>query len=243
MTKRTKAAARQQAENEQPAAPFDARAFWYDPNEPTRPAAAVPQAADDWPGVLVGPLDRLDVNTFRQHVAAWRRKYLDLETQGFNLALPLHDLQNLARRIDGLPPPPPLPDVALGGNLPNTPATFQVALRALDSLLRWCDEAERPATPATAPGEPQAVAVAAVTEPPETVSAKLSPNDLARKHGVSLGPLRKRLDRWRYEHDAGYSEVRNRKRNEPQFLYDESAVIPVIISLKNRATDGQQKKI
>ena len=98
--------------------------------------------------------------------------------------------------------------------------------------------------PQGAPGGPQTAAPV-----PDTVSAKLSPNDPARKHGVSLGPLRKRLDRWRDEHDAEYSEVHNRKRTEPRFLYDESAVMPVIEALKaksvgqERATDGQQKKI
>ena len=80
-------------------------------------------------------------------------------------------------------------------------------------------------------------------------SAKLSPRELASKHGVDAGALRKRLDRWRYEHDAGYVEVSNAARNEPKYLYDESAVMPVIEALKakpvgrKRAADGQQKKV
>ncbi len=79
-------------------------------------------------------------------------------------------------------------------------------------------------------------------------SAKLSPRELASKHGVDAGALRKRLDRWRYEHDAGYVEVSNPVRNKPKYLYDESAVVPVIEALKakpvgrKRATDGQEKK-
>ena len=76
-------------------------------------------------------------------------------------------------------------------------------------------------------------------------NGKLAPSDLARKYGVSLAALRKRLDHWRYEHDSGYSEVRNPKRNESKFLYDETAVMPVVEALRvksagrKRATDGQ----
>jgi hypothetical protein len=67
-----------------------------------------------------------------------------------------------------------------------------------------------------------------------TNKVRLGPSDLAEKHGVSLRALRGRLDRWRYEHDAGYFEMANRKRNEPQFLYDESAVMPIIEALKGK---------
>ncbi len=80
-------------------------------------------------------------------------------------------------------------------------------------------------------------------------SARLSPSDLAQRYGVNAEALRKRLDRWRYVHDAGYAEVSNAARNEPKYLYDESAVLPVIEALKSkpagrkRAADGQQKKI
>jgi hypothetical protein len=79
--------------------------------------------------------------------------------------------------------------------------------------------------------------------------AKLSPRELADKYGVGSAALRGRLDRWRYEHDAGYVEVSNPKRNEPKYLYDESAVMPLIEALKaksvgrKRATDVQQKKV
>ena len=77
----------------------------------------------------------------------------------------------------------------------------------------------------------------------------MSPRELAHKYSVNCDQLRKRLDRWRYEHDAGYVEVSNPARNEPKYLYDESAVLPVIEAIKaksdggKRATDGQQKKI
>jgi hypothetical protein len=72
------------------------------------------------------------------------------------------------------------------------------------------------------------------TAPP--TQAKLSPNDLAEKYGLPPRALRKRLDRWRYEHDAGYAEVSN------------SAVLPIIEAMRaksvgrQRAADGQRKK-
>lgn len=85
-------------------------------------------------------------------------------------------------------------------------------------------------------------------DPLQSGSAKLSPRELASKHGVDAGALRQRLDRWRYEHDAGYVEVSNPVRNKPKYLYDESAVMPVIDALKakhvgrKQAADKQQKK-
>ena len=78
-------------------------------------------------------------------------------------------------------------------------------------------------------------------------NAKCSSGELAEKYGVDSAALRKRLDRWRYYHDTGYIEVSNPANNEPRYLYDESAVAPVIDSLKaksdarKRAADGQRK--
>ncbi len=80
-------------------------------------------------------------------------------------------------------------------------------------------------------------------------SVKWSPRELADKHGVDAGALRKRLDCWRYAHDAGYIEVTNPARNQPKYLYNESAVMSVIESLKSRlagrkrAANVQQKKV
>ncbi len=79
--------------------------------------------------------------------------------------------------------------------------------------------------------------------------AKLSPRDLAEKHNVNYDALRKRLDRWRYEHDSGYVEVSNPAKNEPKYLFDESAVLPVIEELREksvgrfRPANVQAKKI
>ncbi len=86
-------------------------------------------------------------------------------------------------------------------------------------------------------------------QPTQPGSAKLSPRELAIKYGVDSAALRKRLDRWWYAHDAGYVEVSNAAKNEPRYLYDESAVMPVIEALKakpvgrKRAADGHQKKV
>jgi len=71
-------------------------------------------------------------------------------------------------------------------------------------------------------------------------SAKMSPRDLAKKHGVEPETLRKRLDRWRYDHDTGYIEVSNPARNEPKYLYDELAVMPIIDELKAKSV-GQKR--
>jgi len=89
----------------------------------------------------------------------------------------------------------------------------------------------------------------AVVPQQATTAGRLSPRELADKHGVTLGALNKRLERWRYEHDAGYYEVSNPKRNEPHFVYDEAAVMPIIDDLKakspvaKRPTNVQRKKI
>ena len=86
------------------------------------------------------------------------------------------------------------------------------------------------------------------SDPAQSGNAKLSPRELASKHGVAQRALEARLERWRYEHDTGYVEVSNPVRNKPKYLYDESAVMPVIEAMKaksvtpKRATDVQQKK-
>jgi hypothetical protein len=77
--------------------------------------------------------------------------------------------------------------------------------------------------------------------------AKISASDLAKKHFVNADNLRKRLDRWRRDHDAGYIEVANPASREPNYLYDESAVLSVITAMKaipaghKRAANVRQK--
>ena len=72
-------------------------------------------------------------------------------------------------------------------------------------------------------------------------SAKLSPRELATKHGVAQRALQARLERWRYEHDAGYDQVSNPARNMPKYLYDESAIMPIIEALKAKSV--AQKRV
>ncbi|MAG94252.1 MAG: hypothetical protein CMJ48_10935 [Planctomycetaceae bacterium] len=72
--------------------------------------------------------------------------------------------------------------------------------------------------------------------------ARLSTPDLAKEYTVPLGALRKRLERWRKNHDCDYDEVENRRRNEPRFLYCESAVIPVIKAILSSTSRPSQKK-
>ena len=75
--------------------------------------------------------------------------------------------------------------------------------------------------PAADVKQPKADQNGTSNDPMQSGSAKLSPRELASKHGVDAGALRKRLDRWRYEHDAGYVEVSNPAPREPKYLYDE----------------------
>lgn len=76
------------------------------------------------------------------------------------------------------------------------------------------------------------------TTPP---AGYLSYSDLAKKHGVDPGRLRGRLNTWRMDHDSGYFQVTNRKSRDPQFLYDETAVMSIIVALKSTANPQRKK--
>ncbi len=130
-------------------------------------------------------------------------------------------------------------------------------------LKRWLADvlSETKKAPPAAPGKPDedpagdagAVSTKLTVEDNNKVkvltNAKLSPCELANKHGVNVGALRKRLERWRFGHDSGYIEVSNPAKNEPKYLFDESAVMSVINNLKTksagqeRPTNVQQKNI
>ena len=56
----------------------------------------------------------------------------------------------------------------------------------------------------------------------------LSVKQLADKHQVGEGALRKRLERWRKDHNHGWKETLGASRNEARFLFEESAVIEII---------------
>jgi hypothetical protein len=72
----------------------------------------------------------------------------------------------------------------------------------------------------------------------QTASAMISSADLALKYHVDPEALRKRLGRWRRSRDDGYVEVSNLRPQEPKFLYDEEAVMPVIEDLKASGTSA-----
>jgi len=65
---------------------------------------------------------------------------------------------------------------------------------------------------------------------------RLSAPELAKKFDLPHEALRKALERYRQANpDHGYIEVSDRRRKEPKFLYDLSAVSDVIGRLKKRA--------
>ena len=127
-------------------------------------------------------------------------------------------------------------------NAPNSPFSDQ----DLAIMETWIDDVK-----ADLPGgKPAAVdRDGRGNDPSKSGGAKLSPRELASKHGIALRALQGRLERWRREHDAGYVEVSNARKNEPKYLYDESTVKPVIDALKaksvaqKRATNVQRKKV
>ena len=135
------------------------------------------------------------ISLFRADVGLWREMYL-ANAGGFkDLAPRLLDLWNQARRIDGAPPPPPLPQEALGVMPGNDAAALHVALGALDRLLQWYDEAERPAVPAADHGrrvafgkpiEPskEALALAVLADHPDW-----SDTEIAKKAGCNRTTL------------------------------------------------------
>jgi hypothetical protein len=103
------------------------------------------------------------------------------------------------------------------------------------------NEAKTPA-PADGPGgattEQTRAAPAPASEP---TAAYLSPSDLASKNGVGSEKLRKRLERWRRAHDAGYVEASNPAAQGPRYLYSERAVQPIIDALKSgRQSSGRK---
>jgi|GEM_PF-3050238 hypothetical protein len=62
----------------------------------------------------------------------------------------------------------------------------------------------------------------------------LGPLEIARREGLDLGPLRKRLERRRRQDLNCYVEVDNRTGREPQYLYRIDQVRDIIDDLKGR---------
>ncbi len=72
--------------------------------------------------------------------------------------------------------------------------------------------------------------VAVTTDGPERLSAR----ELANRFDRDYEALRRRLDRWRSDHDAGWYELPNRAKGEPRILYDPEAVERVIADAPKR---------
>jgi hypothetical protein len=70
----------------------------------------------------------------------------------------------------------------------------------------------------------------------------LSVSDLARRFRLPLQALRKRLERWRDDHDAGFSTSADRRRRAPTYLYQVEAVLPVLRELR-RTQDGRASAV
>jgi len=83
--------------------------------------------------------------SFRANVALWRRWYRSSPGDFLDLAGKLRELWNEAPCVESMGPPPPLPATALGVMPGQDRAAVEIALAALESLLRWCDGAEQPA--------------------------------------------------------------------------------------------------
>jgi len=75
-------------------------------------------------------------------------------------------------------------------------------------------------------------AVPSSLDPDTPVSARR----LADAHGVDQESLRKRLERYRRNHDSCYVEVEDGNPREPRFLYKPGAVQPVIDAMKRKAS-------
>lgn len=65
--------------------------------------------------------------------------------------------------------------------------------------------------------------------------AMLSAPRLAARFGVNPEALRKKLERWRTQHDEGWSDVQNRATKSPKYLYKLGSVRAVIESMKTSA--------
>lgn len=60
----------------------------------------------------------------------------------------------------------------------------------------------------------------------------LTPAEITNKDRVSLGALRKRLERRRKKDHTCFIEILDRQRNEPQFLYRYEKIADIVASLK-----------
>ena len=74
-----------------------------------------------------------------------------------------------------------------------------------------------------------------------SVGCAAGPRALAKKHGVPVDPMRKRLERWRRDHRDCFMNNAARGPGEPEFVYWEQEVISVIEALKTSSRRPGQK--
>lgn len=110
------------------------------------------QGGCTWLEILRGnlPASLPSLVSYRANVALWRGWYRNSPGDFLDLAGKLRDLWKQASCIEGMGPPPPLPAEAAGVMRGGDPTAIEVALEALDSLLRWCDGEEQCTVPAAA---------------------------------------------------------------------------------------------
>ena len=112
-----------------------------------------------------------------------------------------------------------------------TPAELLRAIQqAAETILKAADllvaDAQAGATLAGLPPPADCAAAA------EYLGRPASDTVLAARHHIPLGALRKRLARFRHVDLHCFSEVANRRPREPQFLYHEQRIMPVIVALQ-----------
>jgi hypothetical protein len=85
--------------------------------------------------------------------------------------------------------------------------------------------------------KPEPAIVPADEKLPE--NAKMSVKDLSLKYKIPHDALRKSLERFRKNSFTGWIETADVGRHEAKFLYDETAVLPIIQKIQKR--DGQNR--
>ncbi len=70
--------------------------------------------------------------------------------------------------------------------------------------------------------------------------AALSCPDIAAQCGVNEDALRRRLERWRRDHDQGWHEVQNHGPREPRYLYQVGAIADIIDDMTSGETSAER---
>lgn len=138
--------------------------------------------------------------------------------EALNSQLPGHMDKPLGRHLEGLLK-------ALTQIKPNSYGSATYGPADPETIRSYCRDIK-----GLSPGSDPAKPSEANTEIPESKAGWWSCADLAKKHGVNQGNLRKRLGRWRKQNGEGWMEVpkSDRTSRSPIFLYRSDAVETVI---------------